>query len=149
MIPYWVNPQLEMSRSIIFRKIFKVSRNQKTYLISKTNISTDHTQLLTLGSVSILHTSLPLALNTNHTITQLVYVACVDLLESLHLTIRVTLVLVICKAISLIISIIGDVRSGFVFWQKVSSPWIGRIDLKFGTFFGLEMVGTIQVGYTI
>ena len=77
--------------------------------LSKTNLSTDFNDYPLLVSVSIPHIYLPLVLNT---ITQLVCVAGVHRLTTRVNALTVTLVLVIRKAISLIISMIGIVHVG-------------------------------------
>ena len=77
--------------------------------ISKTNLSTDPYDYPLLVSVSIPHIYLPLVLNT---ITQLVCIAGVHRLTTRVSALTVTLVLVVRKAISLIISMIGIVHVG-------------------------------------
>ena len=85
---------------------------------SKTNLSTDLHDYPLLVSVSIPHIYLPLVLNT---ISQLVCVAGVNRLTTRVSALTVTLVLVIRKAVSLIISVIGIMHVGRTIHDFLSS----------------------------
>ena len=88
--------------------------------LSPTNLSTDLHEYPLSVSVSIPHIYLPLVLNT---ITQLVCIAGVHRLTTHVSALTVTLVLVIRKAISLIISIVGIMHVGRVIHGFASLTW--------------------------
>ena len=112
--------------------------------LSKTNLSTDLYDYPLLISVSIPHIYLPLVLNT---ITQLVCIAGVHRLTTRVSALTVTLVLVIRKAISLVISIIGIMHvgqaiCGFIFLASAKVCNVLGLDLDESTLwnlFGLDL----------
>ena len=107
--------------------------------LSKTNLSADFYDYPLLVSMSIPHIYLPLVLNT---ITQLVCVAGVNRLTTRVSALTVTLVLVIRKAISLIISVIGIMHLGRMirgFVSLASAKICSVLGLDVSTLFGLDL----------
>ena len=110
--------------------------------LSKTNLSTAFYDYPLLVSISIPHIYLPLVLNT---ITQLVCVAGVNRLTTRVSALTVTLVLVVRKAISLIISVIGIMHLGHMirgFVSLASAKFCSGLGLDVSTLwnlFGLDL----------
>jgi UDP-xylose/UDP-N-acetylglucosamine transporter B4 len=110
--------------------------------LPETNLPTDFYDYPLLVSVSIPHIYLPLVINT---ITQLVCVAGVNRLTTRVSALTVTLVLVIRKAISLIISIIGIMHVGRTICGVVSSASakissaLGLDESTLWNLFGLDL----------
>ena len=110
--------------------------------LSKTKLSTDLYDYPLLVSVSIPHIYLPLILNT---ITQLVCIAGVHRLTTRVSALTVTLVLVIRKAVSLVISMIGVMPVGRTIGGLVSltsakiCSVLGLDESTLWNLFGLDM----------